>query len=124
MSAIVRRFVPSPPEAELIETADEPVSTNVMLAMLDQRARARRAAPITSDPGLMLGPGEVSEMEKAISIVLLDHLIWWVVCVPGSIPEKSIVSNRAGEPRLRSIARDAIAAIEYCIQRFREEDFW
>jgi hypothetical protein len=64
----------------------------------------------------MLGPGELSEAEKAISILLLGHLIWREVCAPGSSSEKSIDSNRAGEAKLKSIAKVVIVAIEYCIK--------
>ena len=46
-----------------------------MFATLDHRDIARRAAPKTSLPGLILDPGALSEEESPIVIFLLGHLI-------------------------------------------------
>src|ERR1700720_3048500 len=44
-----------------------------MFATLDHLDIARRAAPRTSLPGLILAPGDVSEVESATLIVFLNH---------------------------------------------------
>jgi hypothetical protein len=46
-----------------------------MLATLDHRDIARRNAPRTSLPILISGPGELSELDKAMGIRFFDHLI-------------------------------------------------
>jgi hypothetical protein len=46
-----------------------------MLAASDQCASARRKAPTTSLPGLMLGCGAERDEEKAMLTVLVGHLI-------------------------------------------------
>ena len=45
-----------------------------MFATLDHRDMALRAAPGTSLPGLILAPGDVSEVESATLIVFFSHL--------------------------------------------------
>jgi hypothetical protein len=87
------RLTPSPPLPGLIDWAGDDVSTNFMFVVLDHRERARRAAPITSLPGLMFGPGDVRELENATVIVFVGHLIW-----RGEAESvNSIVYGRTGE---------------------------
>src|SRR3954451_9333998 len=84
VSAIVTRLTPSPPSAGLTEVAAVQVTTKLMLAKLDQRESARRAAPTTSLSGLMLAPGFSSELEKDISMVRLGQRIRRTVWGAGS----------------------------------------
>ena len=83
VSAIVIRLMPSPPVVGLIDCVFEAASTNWMFATLDHRDIARRAAPRTSLPGLMLAPGDLSELESATVIVFFTHFIW-------TLPEESV----------------------------------
>ena len=46
-----------------------------MFEARDQLASARLSAPMTSLSGLIAGDGAVSELESAIWIVLVGHLI-------------------------------------------------
>src|SRR5690349_22569809 len=64
VSAIVIRLTPSPPSAGLTDVVELQFTTKLILARVDQRARARRAAPTTSLSGLMFAPGVSSEFEK------------------------------------------------------------
>jgi hypothetical protein len=74
--ARVMRLMPSPlVPAGLIDCALEVVSTNLMLAASDQCESARRKAPPTSLPGLMLAGGAKRDGEKAMVMVLPGHLI-------------------------------------------------
>src|SRR5215217_3827647 len=116
--AIVNRLMPSPPPAGLTETAEDHVTTKLTFDELDQRARARRAAPMTSLSGLIFAPGENREVESEISMVFLGQRILRTVWVVGSNSNESRVSSRSREPRVRNIATLAIMATGYCIQSF------
>src|SRR5882724_9662358 len=86
------------------------VSTKLMLATRAQREIARRAAPIASVPILKFGPGEASELDKAIAIFLLGHLIW---CFPGrdtGNSKASSVSDLAGKTVRDTIAKVTVMA--------------
>ncbi len=100
VSATVMRLTLSPPLLGLIDWTGDDVSTNFMLVVLDHRERARRAAPITSLPGLMFGPGDVRELENATVIVFVGHLIW-----RGAAESvNSIVYGRTGQATPSKIA--------------------
>src|SRR6185503_498331 len=73
VSAIVIKLTPSPASAGLIEAAADHETTKLIFARLDQRASARRAAPMTSLSGLICEPGIINDVEKATSIVFLGQ---------------------------------------------------
>ncbi len=119
VSATVMRLTPSPPLPGLIDWAGDDVSTNFMFVVLDHRERARRAAPITSLPGLMFGPGDVRELENATVIVFVGHLIWRgeaesvnsiVYGRTGQATPSRIASkvNRVDERRIAEIGEDKV----------------
>src|ERR687890_2138636 len=65
VAAIVNRLTPSPASAGLTEVDEDHVTMKLIFERLDQRARARRAAPTTSLSGLMLAPGDNNEVDRA-----------------------------------------------------------
>jgi len=68
-------LMPSPPLVGLIDWAFEETSTNVILAAVAQLLSARWTAPATSLSGLTADEGDISEVERAIWIVLVGHFI-------------------------------------------------
>jgi hypothetical protein len=117
VSAIVIRLTPSPPLPGLIDWAGDVVSTNLMFVALDHRERARRAAPITSLPDLMLGAGDERELENATVIVFVGQRIWRgaAECV------NSRVFGRTGEATPKESARIVIRVDERRIVEISED---
>ena len=68
-----------------------------MLATLAQRSSARRAAPITSLPDLILGGGELSEVEKATMIGRTSHRR---ALIPASSPYCKVYAQRGDCPKV------------------------
>src|SRR6266498_3624687 len=67
--------MPSPPFTGLTDWAFEEPSTKVTSAARDQLASARRTAPSTSLSGLIAADEAVSDVESAIWMLLVGHLI-------------------------------------------------
>src|SRR4051794_39731894 len=107
---MVTRLTPSPPSAGLTDDAGVQETMKLMLARLDQRASARRAAPTTSLSGFMFAPGVSSEFENAISMDFLGQRMRRTVCGAGSNSEESRVSSRSPAPRARNKATLAMTA--------------
>src|SRR5688572_28529309 len=78
-SATVIRLTPSPAFAGLINCALEEVSKNLIRPARVQCWSARRAAPMTSLPALMLGGGDCNELDRATVIELLLQRIGTVL---------------------------------------------
>src|ERR1051325_11423907 len=115
VSAIVNRLTPSPASAGLTEVAEDHVTMKLIFERLDQRASPRRAAPTTSLSGLMFGPGESNEVERATSIVFFGQRILRTVWVGGSNSNESRISSRSRVPRAKNIATLTMIATGYCI---------
>src|SRR5437868_8300570 len=75
VAATVMRLIPSPASAGLTEVNGDQVTTKLIFDKLDQRARARRAAPTTSLSALMFAPGESRDVESETSMVFLGQRI-------------------------------------------------
>src|SRR5687767_7571211 len=78
-AATVIRLTPSPAFAGLIICALEEASKNLIRATRVQSCNARRAAPMTSLPALMLGGGDCNELDRATVIELLFQRIGTVL---------------------------------------------